>query len=240
MIERAIERGATVHVVSDFVGREVEEVYRLPASRIVRVYAGVAPVVAGDGARGRAIAGTDRYVLALGTIEPRKNLPRLVQAFDQIASRDRDVRLVVAGADGWGIETFDDELARAEHGERIVRTGYVGDEARRDLLAGATVLAYPSLYEGFGHPPLEAMSNGVPVVAAAVGSLPEVLGDAALLVDPFDVEALADALEAACDDAMLRARLSELGPPRAARYTWPRAADEFVALYQRLARERST
>ena len=94
------------------------------------------------------------------------------------------MRLVIGGPDGWGVEEFEAACAAAAHGDRITRLGYVDDRQRRDLLAGATVLAYPSIYEGFGHPPLEAMQAGVPVVASSAGALAEVLGDAALLPDP--------------------------------------------------------
>ena len=103
-----------------------------------------------------------RYIVAMGTIEPRKNLPVLVRAFDVVAAAHDDALLVVAGPDGWGSQAFDDAVSRARFGERVRRLGYVTDAQRADLLAGASVLAYPSLYEGFGHPPFEAMAAGVP------------------------------------------------------------------------------
>ena len=134
--------------------------------RVVRVYPGVPGTQGGDPASGRRLAGADRYVLAMGTIEPRKNLPMLVRAFDAAAEDDPELALVVAGAAGWGVDAFDESLARAHHRGRVRRLGYVSDGQRRDLLAGAAVLAYPSRYEGFGFPPLEAMAAGVPVVAA--------------------------------------------------------------------------
>jgi glycosyltransferase involved in cell wall biosynthesis len=174
-------------------------------------------------------------VLALGTVEPRKNLPRLVAAFDLEAARDCNLRLVVAGPDGWGTEAFTESVRKARHRDRVLRLGYVDDPVRADLLAGARVLAYPSLDEGFGHPPLEAMRAGVPVVAARAGSLPEVLGDAALLVDPSSPTAIADALHAANTDDDTRAQLVAAGHDRVARYTWSRATDELVTLYRKLA-----
>jgi len=159
-----------------------------------------------------------------------------VAAFDLEAARDAELRLVVAGPDGWGSAAFQDAVQAARHGDRVVRLGYVDDAARADLLAGARLLAYPSLDEGFGHPPLEAMRAGVPVVAARAGALPEVLGDAALLAAPSSVPALADALHAANADDETRARLTAAGHERVARYTWDRAVDELVASYRRLAR----
>ena len=234
LIDVALDRGATVHTYSDFVADEVRATFDLPAERVVRIYPGLAPTAGGDALRGRRLAGSDRYVLALATIEPRKNLPTLVRAFDAVAENDPDVRLVIAGPDGWGVESFDAACAAARHGDRIHRLGYVDDRDRRDLLAGAAVLAYPSIYEGFGHPPLEAMGAGVPVVASSGGALPEVLGDAALLPNPFDVDAVSDALARALSDDGLRSRLRDLGFERVARYTWPDATDELARLYERL------
>jgi glycosyltransferase involved in cell wall biosynthesis len=236
LLRTALRRGATVHVYSDTVGVDLQHLLPCPADRIVRIYPGIAATGDGDAAAGHALAGADRYVLALGTVEPRKNLPRLVAAFDIEAARDAELRLVVAGPDGWGTAAFQDAVQTASHGDRVVRLGYVDDCARADLLAGAHLLAYPSLDEGFGHPPLEAMRAGVPVVAARAGALPEVLGDAALLAAPSSVPALADALHAANTDDETRARLIAAGHERVARYTWDHAVDELVASYRRLAR----
>jgi alpha-1,3-rhamnosyl/mannosyltransferase len=181
------------------------------------------------------IAGGERYVLAIGTIEPRKNLPGLVRAFDLVAKTDPDVRLVIAGADGWGVDALDHAVAVSPFAGRIVRLGYVSDADHADLLAGASVLAYPSLYEGFGHPPFEAMAAGVPVVTTTAGSLPEVVGDAAELVPPGDEAALADALTRVLTDDALRAELVARGRRRAGAFPWSTAIDNFVGLYRRVA-----
>jgi glycosyltransferase involved in cell wall biosynthesis len=175
-------------------------------------------------------------VLALGTVEPRKNLPALVRAFDLVAGNDPDVVLAVAGPDGWGVEAFESAVATSRHGDRVRRLGFQDEARRRDLLAGATVLAYPSVYEGFGHPPLEAMRAGVPVVASSAGALPEVLGDAALLPDPADVDAIAGALSRVLSDPDLRTSLVMRGRARVEHYTWGRAAERFALQYRELAR----
>jgi glycosyltransferase involved in cell wall biosynthesis len=235
LIRVALERGATVHTYSDFVADEVRATFDLPAERVVRVYPGLAPTAGGDPVRGRRLAGGDRYVLALATIEPRKNLPTLVRAFDAVADGDPEARLVIAGPDGWGVASFDAACAAARHRGRVHRLGYVDDRDRRDLLAGAALLAYPSIYEGFGLPPLEAMQSGIPVVAADCGPLPEVLGDAALLPDPLDDDSIADALRRIVNDAELRATLVARGNECLRRYTWERAGPEFAALYHRVA-----
>ena len=233
LLRQAIERGAVVHTVSDFVAAEVRDYFALPDERVVRIYAGIAATGSGDASSGQKLAGGSSYIVAMGTIEPRKNLPVLVRAFDVVAADHEDALLVVAGPDGWGAQAFDDAVSHARFGERVRRLGYVTNAERADLLAGASVLAYPSLYEGFGHPPFEAMAAGVPVVTARAGALPEAVGDAALLVDPTDVDALADALSRVLDDPALRAVLVSRGHERVQEFSWASAVDEFVALYGR-------
>ena len=172
LIPRALRRGAHVHAVSEFVAEEVMNVFAVSPDRVHVVANGLDSVATGDAAAGREFAGGDRYVLAIGTIEPRKDFPLLVGAFDEVAAHDPEVRLVIAGQDGWGAEAFDAALERAHHRDRVMRPGYVDDRTRADLLAGATVFAYPSRYEGFGLAPLEAMAAGTPVVTTRTGSLP--------------------------------------------------------------------
>jgi glycosyltransferase involved in cell wall biosynthesis len=234
LLRSALARGAVVHTPSNAIAAEVREHYRLAEDRVVAIHSGIPEVTGGDAARGAQLAGASRYVLALGTIEPRKNLPVLVDAFDRVADDDAEVVLVVAGPDGWDRDRFEAALGCARHADRVRRTGWVGGRDRADLLAGATVFAYPSIYEGFGFPPLEAMSAGVPVLAATAGALPEVLGDAAAFVDPSDVDGIASALARLLADDDERARLVGLGHEQVGRYSWDRTADELVALYRRL------
>jgi glycosyltransferase involved in cell wall biosynthesis len=232
LLRRAAARGAWFHTTSDFVRDEVVETLAVPPERVVRVYPGVPPITGGDVERGHELVGGDRYVLALGTIEPRKNLPALVAAFDALAARDRELLLVVAGTRGWGADEFDAAVGRAHHRDRILTPGYVSADDRRDLLAGASVLAFPSHYEGFGFPPIEAMTAGVPVVAARAGAIPEVVGDAALLVDPDDVDALADALGTVLHDEAVRATLVARGRQRRDAFSWTATVDGLLDLYR--------
>lgn len=234
LMRRALRRGAHVHAVSEFVANEVVDVFGVATDRVHVVANGIDVLEAGDPAEGRRLAGSDRYVLALGTIEPRKDFPLLVGAFDEIASTDRDVRLVIAGQNGWGVAALDAALERARHRDRVTRTGFVTDRERADLLAGATVFAYPSRYEGFGLPPLEAMAAGTAVVTTRTGALPGVLGDAAAFVEPGDRDALATTLADLLDNPSHRDELIAKGRSRVALYSWDACAEGVVRLYQRL------
>jgi glycosyltransferase involved in cell wall biosynthesis len=238
LLRRALRRGAWVHTVSSFVAAEVVDHFGADPDRVVTVAQGVPAVATVDPAEGRRLAGGDRFVLALGTVEPRKDYPALVRAFDDVAAGDPALRLVVAGSDGWGADAFAAAVAGARHRDRIVRVGYVSDPARAALLRAASVFAYPSRYEGFGLPPLEAMTAGVPVVATEAGSLPEVLGDAALLVPVGDDSALAAALGRALEDEAERERLVAAGLRRVATFSWSRCAVGLVELYRKAASSR--
>lgn len=233
MIRRALGRGAWVHTPSEFVRAEVVDVFGAEPDRVVAIHhgAGTDRVEPGNPGRGRALAGSNRFVLAVGTVEPRKDLPTLVRAFDIVARDDPDLRLVLAGADGWGAEALTAAVGAARHRTRIARLGRVDDRARVDLLAAAAVYAFPSLYEGFGLPPVEAMGAGVPVVASRAGALPEVCRDGADLVEPGDPDGLAAALARILGDDAHRATLVERGRRVAAGYDWTRASDRLAELF---------
>jgi glycosyltransferase involved in cell wall biosynthesis len=179
------------------------------------------------------------YVLFVGGIEPRKNLEHLVMAFAE--SEAQDHALVIAGGPvRWfpeATERLDATIEKLPTSvkERIVRTGYVNDRDKLALLSGATVLAYPSLYEGFGFPVLEAFAAGVPVLTSNVSSLPEVAGEAAVMVDPADVHAIAKGLSELVGDGDLRAVLSAAGVARASRFTWEATARATAAVLREAA-----
>ena len=175
------------------------------------------------------------YVLSLCTLEPRKNLARLVRAFFALVEAERldDVRLVLTGPAGWkSHELFDTLGARPGLRDRIILTGFVPDEDLSALYSGAGVFVYPSLYEGFGLPALEAMQCGVPVVASGTSSLPEVVGTDAITVDPLDEEALSEAMRRVLVDSELARELGRRGLARSTTFSWSRTVEETVAAYR--------
>jgi glycosyltransferase involved in cell wall biosynthesis len=163
------------------------------------------------------------YVLSVGTLEPRKNLPRLIEAFAALPAAVRgDQVLVLAGATGWQTDRTFERVAA--HGDLVQTLGFVADADLPALYRGATVFCYPSLYEGFGIPVLEAMRCGVPVLTSATSSMPEVGGGAARYVDPESTAAIRDGLAALLMDPALRARMAHEGPVRAQSFDWAQSA----------------
>lgn len=235
LVERAVARGAHVHVVSRFVGDEVRTATGVPDERIHMIPNGASPLPAGDRRRGEDRAGAGEFVLAVGTEEPRKDYPGLVEALAALVPSHPEVVLVVAGGAGWGSDALDAAVARTGLADRVRRLGYVSVQDKADLLAAARALVYPSVYEGFGLVPLEAMAAGVPVVATAVGAVPEVVGDAAELCPGGDPAALAAAVARVLDDPARAAELVAAGRRRAASFPWSRTVEELVGLYRQLA-----
>lgn len=237
LLRRALARGAWVHTVSEFVADEVRSAFPAAGERVVAVPNGIrlpGPADAtSDAAVGRHLAGGHRYVLALGTVDPRKDLPSLVEAFTAVGAADADLRLVIAGVDGLGSPALDLAIAGSSLKRRIVRLGHVSEHQRLALLRGATVVAYPSRYEGFGLVPLEAMAVGTPVVTTAAGAIPEVVGEAAVVVPVHDVEALAAGLNRVLGSDEVARTLVDAGAARVLEYPWSATVEGIVGLYHR-------
>lgn len=174
------------------------------------------------------------YILCVGTIQPRKNIQRLIRALRIIRAQGYDLDLVIAGGKGWLDSPIFAEVAHTGLQAHVHFTGFVDEHTLRALYQGATCIAFPSLYEGFGLPILEGMASGVPVVTSNVSSMPEVAGDAAILVDPYDIEAIAEGLRRAIGDTSLREDLIVRGRARARMFTWRRAAEQLVSIYHEL------
>ncbi len=221
--------------VSRFTAREVEELLGVPSDRIFPVHSGLSLSVRTPGGQTltnlRARYRLDRpFIMTAGTIEPRKNLEFLVEVFENLPYFDGN--LVIAGQNGWKCEPILRRIENSPARDRIRLTGYVDDVELASFYAMADVFVLPSLYEGFGFPPLEAMSRDTPVVAAATGALPEILGDAAVLVQDFDVDVWTEKLEDVLNDTELQSQLTWKGAQQVARYTWSQTARETWNVYE--------
>lgn len=181
-----------------------------------------------------------RYIYYVGVLEPRKNVPALLEAYARVAHEFPDVPLVIAGKKGWMFDAIFQRVTDLNLQDRVRFLGYVDEEELVALYNGARVFAYPSRYEGFGLPVLEAMQCGVPVVTTDVSSMPEVAGDAALLVSPDDVPALTHALRRLLNDDGLARELSQRGLNRSAQFSWDRCARETIHVYESVMSEPKT
>ncbi len=228
----AVRRSAALLAISQATADALCERFPAARERTVVVHLGAAPVAVGelDAEQAAELPGPG-FVLAVGTLEPRKNLPRLVQAFASLPQELQAAHpLVVVGALGW--QTGETLAALRSLGTRAHTLGFVSDAALAELYRRCAVFCYPSLGEGFGLPVLEAMSAGAPTVTSNLSSLPEVGGDAAVYVDPRDTASIAAGIERVLRDEALRRRLRELGPRRAAEFSWERFAAQTLELLQ--------
>lgn len=228
VLRRSVERGAHLHVTTSVAADEAVEVLGAERSRVHAVPVGVQPIAPGDPEAARRLVGSERFVLALGATEPRKGLDVLPGA---VARLPGDVKLVVAGPAGSAESALESAVRDCGLAGRFVRLTDVDDSLRADLLHGASVLAYPSLLEGFGLPPLEAVAAGTPVAATAVGALSELLAPEVRLVPAGDEVAFVERLEETITAPQpyppsVRARVSAL--------TWERAADQLAEVYRRI------
>lgn len=237
LMPEAVRQADRVLAVSHSTARAVAEEYPFARDRVQVIYPGTAGLPAPLGREALAPLGIDRpYFLFVGTLEPRKNLRRLLSAYAALDAAVRaGTRMVVAGGKGWG--GVDIHALIAEHGLKgqVVVTGYVDDAQLATLYAHARFLAMPSLYEGFGLPLVESMSFGVPVLTADRSSLPEVAGEAGVLVDPTDEAAITAGLASLLRDDALHARLAAKARETAARFRWETAARELWAVLQEVA-----
>jgi len=223
-----------LHVVDHFIAvshstkKDMERLYRIPEDRITTVHQGAPPGSFPENGL------KENYLLAVGTLEPRKNLKRVIQAFVYLKQHRENVadRLLVVGSKGWHYgDTF--ELLQ-RHIDSVQFLGYVSDHELQRLYRKAKGLIYPSFYEGFGLPVLEAMASGCPVVTSDRSSLPEIGGDAVLYVNPDEVLQIAAAMEKLLMDDSLRRTLAKRGLARASRFSWERCAQETVAVYEKI------
>jgi len=236
---RTLAQAAMIVTDSEFVRRELIDLLGVAAHRIQTVPLGVdasfrprspaesAPILARHG-----LAGVS-YLLVVATLEPRKNLLRLIEAYSRLPMPLRQQHpLVIVGARGWLTGELERRLVPLERSGQIKRLGYVSQEDLPLIYSSAHAFVFPSLYEGFGLPVLEALASGTPTLTSNRSSLPEVAGDAALLVDPENVDTLTAGLERLLTDAEWRAQATERGLRQARQFSWERCVDETVAVYR--------
>ena len=235
-IRRSAKHAAQLFTVSEHAKKEIVEHLGVTPERVTVTYdacdARFSPPSAAELAAFRHRNNLpDRYLFYLGTLEPRKNIPRLIDAYAQIA-KESGVPLLIGGGKGWLYEPILAQAERLQLGEMLRFVGYVPQEEQHLWYGAATAFVFPSLYEGFGMPPLEAMACGTPVIASNASCLPEIVGDAALQVDPYDVDALAAAMRRVLADADLRAEMRMKGIQQAAKFSWLETAKRTHAVYQ--------
>lgn len=230
-------RASRILAVSEHTKREVVGLLGIPPERVI-----VTPNAARSHFHPPAPAAIEqlrarhglpeRFVLYVGTLEPRKNLTTLLEAFALVSQSVPDVPLLIGGGKGWMYEPIFARLEQLNLRDRVKFAGYIPEEELPLWYAAATVFVFPSIYEGFGMPPLEAMACGTPVITSNTSSLPEVVGDAGLMVAPTDPIALAEAIRRVLVDADLRAELRQRGLARARRFSWADTAAKTLAAYR--------
>ncbi len=234
----SVERASHVIAVSEATRQDLIELYQTPPEKISVLYHGVGPefrpVEQSDclaAVRQKYGLGRQPFILSVGTVQPRKNYQRLIQAFAQI---EPDYTLVIAGNRGWTFDSILAEVQKLGLEQRVFFPNFVAEADLPALYSAASLFVYPSLYEGFGLPALEALACGAPVVASNRSALPEVVGQAGLLVDPLDVTAIAMAMSRVLADEALRQELGRAGRIQAAKFSWTDMATKLLNLYQTL------
>lgn len=239
VVPRSVARATRVLADSAATKNDLIELLHTSPDKITVLYGGVdarfAPMADPKrlaAVRAKYSLGLDPFILGIGTLQPRKNFSRLIQAFAALHSQLSTRHLVIVGGKGWLYDDIFAEVKRLGLEGRVLFPGFVDDDDLPALYSAADVLAFPSIYEGFGLPILEAMACGTPVVTSVTSSLPELAGDAALLVEPTDVDAIAATLRRLLQEADLRRKLVAAGFDQARKFTWEKAAVQLLGIYE--------
>lgn len=236
-------RAEEILTVSEFSRQEIHRYLGIPLEKIQVVYNGVDteqyhPDYSEEQIRASMAKYhvNGHYILYMGTLEPRKNIETLIKAYGILKETyaENIPKLVLAGKKGWLYDSIFQMVQDLGLEKQVIFTGYVEAEDAAPLFCGAEMFVFPSLYEGFGIPPLEAMACGTPVITSDCSSLPEVVGSAGLMVPPMDAAALADKMELLITDHKLRARLKQAGIERAKQFTWEASAEKLVQIYKKV------
>lgn len=240
VVPRSVHKAAHVITISEASRRDIIDRYHIPEDKITVTYLGpgasaqsITPEAAATEIAGLGLDPEQPYLLAVGNLQPRKNLVRLLEAFKRLPDdRRHGVDLVVAGPSHYRAE--DVFSAAAPVTSRVHFTGYVTDRQLAALYTCCIAFLFPSLYEGFGLPALEAMCHGVPIACSNTGALAEVCGDAALTFDPMSTEAISDAIDQILNDSELGRKLATAGRERAKNFSWTKTAEQTVAVYRKV------
>ena len=246
LLKRVVKRAMRIISVSQCTKDDLVRVLGVPPERIAVIHEAAQPgfqPIADQEAlqRARRRYGISKpFFYHVGNIEPRKNLVRLLKAFLSLRHRFKgQVQMVISGQEGWLTRRLHGDIGRLDLGQDVIFTGYLPQEDLPLLMNAALAFVFPSLYEGFGLPALEAMSCGTPLITSNLSSLPEIVGPAALLVEPTQVEDIAQAMWRVFEDAGLRQRMSRLGLEQAARFSWQQTARQTMEVYLEAHRERT-
>ncbi len=235
-LKRSIKRADKIVTISEFSKSRIMLHYGVSGDKIAVVPCGIRSDLFNPSYSGEQVSEakkryniTGEYLLYLGTLEPRKNIERLVESYARLRSEKPDCpALVIAGGKGWLYDPIFERVKSLGVEDSVIFTGYVRDEDVPPLMKGALCFCFPSLYEGFGMPPLEAMACGTPVITSDCSSLPEVVGNAAVTVDPYSVDELYGALKRVTEDPSLREELSRRGIERSGKFSWEKSAGIFL------------
>lgn len=228
---KKLSKVEAIITISEFSKKEIINLLGLSPAKIHVTYLGVdQKFMPGE----KGMEGLPKeYVLFLGNLEPRKNLQTLLRAYQSLPGNLRErYPMVIAGASGWHTQELKKALHLIQDREKPILTGYVPQQLLPDLYRGASLFVYPSFYEGFGLPVLEAMACGIPVVASNTSSLPEVVGETGILINPYDADELRDAIGKVLEDPGQRKEMSERGLERAKLFSWDKCARETLSVYQ--------
>src|SRR5262245_28866640 len=240
-VRRTARKAARIATVSEYSRQDIISTYKLPPDKVVVTHNGVesrftsSPGSANESQSIRSRFGIDRdYILAVGSLQPRKNLVRLIRAYAELRKQHHSFshQLVIVGRKLWLADQIFEEVARQKWSKDVILTDYVDDQDLPALYRSASLFVYPSLFEGFGLPPLEAMACGTPVITSNTSSLPEVTGDAAVLIDPYNDQELAQSIIRIINDRSLQAQLREKGISQARKFTWRTAAEQTLQIYR--------
>ncbi len=237
--EPGLRRASRVITDSEFVKQELIEVFGIHPEIIHPVLLGADGLfVPQDAAQTQSVLQGlslthGRYLLAVGTLEPRKNLQVALEAYATLPAKLRErFPLVLVGMKGWKTSSLEQKLVPMVASGQVRQLGYLSREDLATVMAGATAMVYPSVYEGFGLPPLESMACGVPVIASNVSSIPEVVGDSGLLIDPSDAQALTHKMAQLLEDEVFRAQLADRALARSQLFSWAKCTDQTVDVYK--------